>query len=83
MLETAGQVPNRERHFSCLKRQTKAAGADPGLPESEVTAPASPHSGVIIVKVMRPSTEAGAGALPLSISRRVGRARSSLLGPRC
>lgn len=82
MLETVRRVPGRERHFCCSKRQTKAEGADPGLPESEVTAPTSLRSGVVTVKVMRPPTEAGAGALPLSTSGRVGRARSSPLGPR-
>ena len=53
--------------------QRKAAGIDPELQESDVTAPASPHPMVIILKAMRPSMKAGAGTVPLSTSGCVGR----------
>ena len=53
--------------------QRKAAGIDPELQESDVTAPASPHPMVIILKAMRPSMKTGAGTVPLSTSGCVGR----------
>lgn len=56
--------------------QKKATGTDPELQESDVTALASPRPMVIILKAMRPSIRAGAGAMPLSTSGSVGRAWS-------
>lgn len=67
-------------HFSCSKMQRKAAGTDPELQASDVTALASPHAMVIILKAMRPSIKAGAGVMPLSTSGCVGRAESTSSG---
>lgn len=60
--------------------QGKAAGTDPELQESDVTAPASPRPTVITLKAMRPSIKAGAGAMPLSTSGCVGRAQGPASG---
>lgn len=73
-------VPTRQMCFSGSKVQREAAGTDPELQESDVTALASPHSVLIILKAMRPSIKAGAGVTPLSTSGRVGRAGSTSSG---
>lgn len=60
--------------------QGKAPGTDPELQESDVTAPASPRPVVIILKAMRLSIKAGAGAVPRSTSGSVGRPQADPLG---
>lgn len=58
----------RKTYFSHLKIQMKAVRIDPESLESDVTVLASPRLMVIILKVIRPSMKAGAGAVPLSTS---------------
>lgn len=64
MLEAIRDTYVTSRFISAVKRRRKAAGADPELQESDVTAPASPRAGVIILKGMRRPIKAGTGAIP-------------------
>lgn len=58
----------RKIYFLHLKIQRRALRTDPESLGSDVTVLASPRPMVIILKVMRPSMQAGAGAVPLSTS---------------
>lgn len=66
--------------FQLFKGAEGSSRNGPRTAESDVTALASPHSVVIILKAMRPSIKAGTGAMPLSTSGRVGRAGSTSSG---
>lgn len=59
-----GRRPNPQTHVGRSETQREAAGTDPELQESDVTAPASPRLVVIILKAMRLSIKLGLEPCP-------------------